>query len=611
MKFTLMSRFLLEQLAHKKHNVTAQFLRLLITLAVLPLMAPSTFAQGSYSNNNQAHTVRGTVINSVTHEPIGRALVYSSDNRFATMTDSQGRFEFPIPASENSSHIGATAGVGNTLYQGTGQVVISNGPGVLLAKKPGFLTDYDQEAQYLQRGGEVTLSLMPEALIVGRVMLPSYDGVTPVQLQLYRRQVNDGRGHWVPVADTTTRSNGEFRFAELAPGTYKLLTLELSDDDPEIIRLGPRLHAYPPAYFPAATNFAGATEIRLSAGNTFRADLSPVRQLYYPVKIPVLNSAPAVPIDVRVLMQGHRGPGFSLGYNQQAQTIEGSLPNGVYTVEAASYGQPLSNGTLNIAVRGGPVTGPPMIMTPNGSIQVNLHEEFTLNETAGQSGVRDTSGNVMTGIRRVRGRYVNVTLQPVEDFGLERDASLRPPIGPKDESLIIEGVHPGRYWVRVDSGFGFAYPSTVTSGGIDLLRQPLVVAPGGAPAIEITMRNDTAALEGTIEGLEVSPAKASASGLAGGEAYPGGLGVSGYVYCIPLPDSSGQFTQGSVNQNGEFAIPKLAPGAYRMLAFRRQQPELEYRDPEAMRAYDSKGLVVRLVPGQEEHLRLALISAGG
>jgi hypothetical protein len=45
-----------------------------------------------------------------------------------------------------------------------------------------------------------------------------------------------------------------------------------------------------------------------------------------------------------------------------------------------------------------------------------------------------------------------------------------------------------------------------------------------------------------------------------------------------------------------------------MLAFDRPQPELEYRNPETMRAYDAKGQLVRLVAGQKEHLHLQLIS---
>ena len=81
-----------------------------------------------------------------------------------------------------------------------------------------------------------------------------------------------------------------------------------------------------------------------------------------------------------------------------------------------------------------------------------------------------------------------------------------------------------------------------------------------------------------------------------------------HIYCVPLADSSGQFTEVAVSPDGSFSSPPLPPGAYRVLAFDRSQSELEYRNPEAMQTYDAKGPVVRLVGGQKEHVRLQLIS---
>jgi len=52
----------------------------------------------------------------------------------------------------------------------------------------------------------------------------------------------------------------------------------------------------------------------------------------------------------------------------------------------------------------------------------------------------------------------------------------------------------------------------------------------------------------------------------------------------------------------------MPPGTYRVLAFDRPQPDLEYRNPEAMKAYDAKGQLVRLIAGQKEHLHLQLVS---
>jgi DNA-binding transcriptional regulator of glucitol operon len=80
-----------------------------------------------------------------------------------------------------------------------------------------------------------------------------------------------------------------------------------------------------------------------------------------------------------------------------------------------------------------------------------------------------------------------------------------------------------------------------------------------------------------------------------------------FVYCVPLPDSSGRFAETGVSLEGNFQV-QLAPGVYRVLAFDRSQ-ELEYQNAEAMRAYEGKGPVIRLAPGQSEHVRVTLISS--
>src|SRR5208337_3189707 len=166
----------------------------------------------------------GTVVNSVTREPIGRALVFSADNRFATLTDSEGHFEFTVAAPS-----AATADSGrNIISLGNGSLRSIS----LMARKPGFLEDHGRGAISGTPDKELTIALVPEALIVGHVVLPSSEAPDRIQVELYRRQVQDGRAHWAMKEQVTTKSSGEFRFADLSAGSYKLLTRELLDLDP-------------------------------------------------------------------------------------------------------------------------------------------------------------------------------------------------------------------------------------------------------------------------------------------------------------------------------------------------------------------------------------------
>jgi hypothetical protein len=558
-------------------------------------------AQSSPAGIEHTDNLRGTVVNSATHEPISRALVFSPDNRFATMTDNRGHFEFTFPRGEGEMAAGF-AGSSDVRSPETSQLQHAgvNRPTMLMARKTGFLSrNNGQEGfQISPAQQELTIFLVPEARIVGHVILPGSDGSDKIQVELYRRQVREGREHWDSAGMVMSRSDGEFRFAELSAGSYKLVTHELLDRDPLTFNPRGQLFGYPPVYYPAAPDFATAAVIRLSPGETFEANVSPAKRAYYPVKLGVRN-APAGPTGIQVWPQGHPSPGYSLGYNVEDELIEGLLPDGTYTVQVTTFGPNAMTGMLNFTVGGTALSGPAVVLLPNGSITVSVKEEFQHTDAVPQGTM--TFG----GIRPVpengrRPNYLQVTLLSDEEFGFAPGASLRPPMGPEDDSLVIENVQLGRYRVRVNTSIGFV--SSITAGGTDLQRQPLVVGLGGStPPIEITVRNDGGEVEGTIEGTTSTEVRRAVFNSPGQS--------PGNVYFVPMADSGGQFREAWVSPDGKFQLQQLPPGAYRVLAFDRQQPDLEYASDEVMGQYDSKTKVIRVVSGQKEHLRLPLITA--
>jgi hypothetical protein len=159
--------------------------------------------------------------------------------------------------------------------------------------------------------------------------------------------------------------------------------------------------------------------------------------------------------------------------------------------------------------------------------------------------------------------------------------------------MVIENLAPGRYRLRLSTTRG--YVASATMGGIDPLHEPFVVAPGSARPIEIKMRDDTAEMDGTVTGLTPD---------AGVAASP-----SAYIYCVPLRDSPGQMRQAATSgPEGKFTLDTMAPGAYRVFAFRSPQPNLPYGDAEAMQPYEPKGQVVQLSPGQKTNVQVPLSS---
>jgi len=198
---------------------------LAVFLATAGLSRAQVSVPGPQPEEKQSR-VRGTVVNAITRAPISRALVYSPDNRLATFTDGEGYFEFALPKVGNGSERGF---INHHLYQGS---LLG-----LMARKPGFLDDPSDRRQAETTSGSdltITIPLLPEALIKGRVIPSEADPALGIGVQLFSRRVQDGMPKWVQTDTARANSSGEFRFAELVPGTYKLMTNESMDNDPAI-----------------------------------------------------------------------------------------------------------------------------------------------------------------------------------------------------------------------------------------------------------------------------------------------------------------------------------------------------------------------------------------
>ena len=530
------------------------------------------------------HAVSGTVVSSTTHEPVGRALVFTSDLTHAAFTDDHGHFEFNLEGLPTGS--GAQPGAGY--------------PVSLQAKKPGFLTDAgSQKTITVVRGQKpVTLSLVPEALIVGRVEMPSAESAGQVQVQLYRRDVNEGLAQWLPQNTVETRADGSFRLSGLHPGEYKLFTLEAQERDPlNNLPNGPA-YGFPPRYFPAARDFASADTIQLHAGETITANIAPERQRYYEVRIPVagVESSNRRGMAVSVHPQGHPGPGFALGFDRSQGAVRGTLPNGSYTVEVGSVGPEAATGVASIIVANGPVNAPTMAMAQNTSIDINLHQDLP------------ATGTTQTQTGRIApDQPAYVALRSAEEFQDGRGG--RTLYQAHGVPPVLQGVAPGRYWVQVQAPMGYA--ASISSGGRDLLRAPLVVPYGASvPPVEIELRFDSAEIEVTVEARPNGSATTVSGGVEGSAEratlVQPAPGVS--VYVIPLVNEGRAASQAMGWSNGNALIQNLPPGDYRILAFDSPQ-SLEYRTPAAMRVYESSGRVVHVKPGEKAQVTVPLIES--
>ena len=147
-------------------------------------------------------------------------------------------------------------------------------------------------------------------------------------------------------------------------------------------------------------------------------------------------------------------------------------------------------------VAGKGVTGPPITLLPSSRIPVTVHAEFThLAAPQPGSGSPTAAGQISMELQREGSATANRGSQ----LGLQDDANS----ATTGVSQLI-GVAPGRYWVNATAYNG--YIASVTSGGVNLLEQPLVVsADGSASPIEVVLRDDVASLSATL-GSSLQPA---------------------------------------------------------------------------------------------------------
>ena len=560
-------------------------LLILLCLCFAQHFIPQLAAQEAPADRLTDAKIRGVVINKLTGEPIGRALVYSPDNRYAAMTGNDGRFEFTIPKSKSAEPDAA-----NFRFNGSATPV--GGPSALMARKPGFLEDPEKTGNFQTPGSDVRLTLIPEAIIRGRVLISNTEPAGEINVQLFIRTVQEGLPRWMPSGISRSNSQGEFRFAELSPGAYKVMTMETLDRDPVNAAPAPQLFGFPSTCFPGVDDFAAASVIQLIAGQTVQADIPLSRQPYFKIQVPVLNPQANQAANVSVVRQGRPGPGYSLAYSPETHQVEGLLPNGTYNIEMITYGSVQESGAVRITVAGAAVEGPALTLIAAGSVPVNVREEFTstTDPNLGRFGPQSRGPSA----------YLGLWLEPLEDFSQRGGNALRPTGNSGGASpLFIENVQPGRYWVRFAATRG--YVQSLTSGGVDLMHEPLVVSGAAHAPIEVVMRDDAAMLDGTI--MSEDSAQRATDGSVGSNRT-----TLAYIYCVPLPDSDGQFAQFSASTDGSFASPPLAPGAYRVLAFAHPRPMLPYRDADAMRTYETQGTVVTLTATQKQHLQLQLIS---
>lgn len=527
--------------------------------AFLAYPAPSRAQQSANSFD-----LRGEVVNSVTGEPIGGALVQVyAPGRQVQFTASDGTFGF------------------------TG---LLRGQFSVMARKPGFFGPGDlgpwngNNSFAIPSQAEAIVKLVPEGIIYGQVTDARGQPIEGILVRLERWQVEDGLKQLTPLGTARTDDQGNFRIAELKPGHYFLSfssaggwrtysTLSTKRDDDQ---------GYATEFYPGVHDFSSATPIPIEPGAEVQITQSLTKEPTFEVGGVVIGAMGLPGVNLMLADTSGEPAQTAAHFDRSTGRFQISgVPKGNYVLSATAP-NPLAlthgrMGALDQQLRadlpisvGSDVTGVVLALGPGISIPVRID-----NESAEAPSVNVPQVWIQL-ISRVSPRFSTGVTAP----RFERGQAL---------PAYIQDLVPGTYTVEAN-GYGTIYVASLRCGSVDLLRDDLTVAASGSlPPIDVTLRDDGAQLSGTI--------------TQNGQPVAGDL----VIYSNDYPQRSRLVQTAGVD--GSFSAIGLPPGTYQVVAVRDSQ-NLEFRNPTVMQTYLPRATSVTLGPGGQSTIHLELPPAG-
>jgi hypothetical protein len=239
-----------------------------------------------------------------------------------------------------------------------------------------------------------------------------------------------------------------------------------------------------------------------------------------------------------------------------------------------------------------------LVILPIHPIPVTIRREFTATSTSAPQIVEIENGKQVEISRDINLMLFSATDQDFVGVNLRHEP------GGDDSAWTLENVMPGKYWVQTYVSQG--YVASISAGGTDLTRDPLIIGTGGISVpIEIVLRNDMAALSARLKNISPPPTGAATS-TEPFAMHPPIQTPQGYLYLVPQFDTT-SVVQQAVPLQPTANIPNLQPGTYRVLVLDRPF-DLEYRNPKALDAYTGKGQTITLEPNGTANIDLDVIS---
>lgn len=548
-----MAMFAFRSAAGRRYARGAVFL-LALSCACLPALPQDAHQAALNTPVSGPYKISGTVVNSVSGEPLRRASVAvlteeDSHTVESVLSDNEGRFALP--------------GLAAAKYQ-------------LTASKRGFRTAfYDEHDDYStavvtgadQNTSGITFRLTPGAVLHGQVTGDGGDPVEGARVMLFRRPQGHKTGERIAHADTaTTDDTGAYEFGNLAAGEYLVaVTAEpwyslhrssrssggSSGAAPANESVAALDVTYPVTYFDSTTDESSATPITLAAGATEQAniDLHAVPALHLFVQSPSKQDGSIARPELRQSIFGAEVSTESLGAFD-GRTSDSSAAGTVEFTGVAPGHYELVQGD------------------PPRMVEIDATANQQIDPSVGTPTV-DVSGSLKSASGSALPPDITVTIEPVNGER-RRDAM---PAGAARGFFRYSSVPPGKWTVSAfASGRRLAVIST-TAG--NRTRAGNVLTVGDQP-LQIV--------------LTVSPGDMRIDGFArkDGKGFAGAM-----VVLVPkdLNACNELARRDQSDSDGSFSLRDAAPGQYTVVAIQ-DGWNLDWSRPDVIRRFLPKGTAV-------------------
>ena len=537
----------------------------LLLQAAAPQRGPEQRAQGS---------IEGMIVRMGTNEPVeGVVRVFlfpeaGGDKTSSSTTTKDGRFVFG----------GLGAGKYRLAFAGNGYVLQEYGQRVLNGKGTPIELAADQAIRNL------VVRMTPKGAVTGRIQDSDNNPLPHVPVQLLRASYDDKGTRILKSFGTGyTNDRGEYRIYFVTPGQYYVRAGTIPDIQNEeswAISHAVR-EPFTPMFYPGSADVRNAKLVEVEPGAARQGtDLTLQRQQLFRIRGRVVDTVTGRAPEKVWLQLVYRNE--ATGSDNWGATPDPAYQQGNFEFRNVPPGTYMVSAFL--AEPGQLKRDDRVLIYRTGAVPVDVHSDIdgvvvTLNPTAS-----------------IRGRVIGPNGQPaplvvwnISTGGPPQGAHLRPVaggpapvIGPQftgledDGTFSVFNLTPGEYVLSIDYLWD-QYIKEARFGGVDVLNRPLRFTGSETGPLEIVVSSDMGSLDGKVLNQQLETMSAA--------------------QVVLVPDRNREraklFRAVTTDAKGNFSIPHIAPGDYKLFAWESLEPN-GYFDPELLRRSESTGLPVHV-----------------